>query len=84
MKCRELAELLVDYIAGELPAEYQDKIKNHLCECPPCVRYLETYELTIKITRKLPACSMPPEMAQRLRDAVCAAKLDTEDKSSTA
>lgn len=70
MKCKELAELLVDYVAGELSPELAEHIKEHLCLCPPCVRFVETYQVTIRLTRKLPMVAMPTELMARLREAV--------------
>jgi muconolactone delta-isomerase len=32
--------------------------------------YLETYQITIKLTRKLPCDSMPPQLVERLRAAM--------------
>jgi anti-sigma factor RsiW len=68
--CRQLAELLFDYIAGELPPEQADVIRKHLCECPPCVAYVETYQLTIKLTRQLPPAPVPPQLIERLKSAM--------------
>jgi anti-sigma factor RsiW len=70
MTCREMAELLIDYVSGELAPELSDHIRQHLCRCPPCGVYLETYQLTIKITRQLPPAPVPPELMARLRAAV--------------
>lgn len=81
MKCRELAELLVDYVAGDLAPEMADHIKHHLCECGPCVRFVETYQVTIKLTRKLPCAEMPPELMQRLKDAVAEAESHVENEA---
>lgn len=70
MKCRELADLLVDYVAGDLEPNLAEHIKEHLCLCPPCVRFVETYEVTIRITRRLPMVAMPTQMLDRLREAL--------------
>lgn len=70
MTCRDLAELLLDYVSGELTPDQQEHIAAHLQWCPPCVTYLETYQLTIKLTRQLPCVPLPEELMQRLRDAV--------------
>lgn len=70
MKCRELADLLVDFVAEDVPEDLREKIREHLCECPPCVRFLETYQVTIKVTRRLPPMPLPPELLERLRRAV--------------
>ena len=71
MTCRELAELLIDFVSGDLPDDHRSRLENHLAICPPCVAYLETYRLTIQLTRRLPANDpLPPECEKRLRAAL--------------
>jgi anti-sigma factor RsiW len=70
VNCRDLAELLIDYVAGELPSEQAEHIRRHLAGCRPCVCYIETYQLTIKLTRKLPPVAPPAVLLERLRAAV--------------
>jgi anti-sigma factor RsiW len=70
MTCRDLAELLIDYVADELPAEQAEHIRQHLADCSHCVCYIETYRLTIRLTRQLPAVEPPQELLERLRAAV--------------
>jgi anti-sigma factor RsiW len=67
MNCRQLAELLIDFVSGELSPEMAERIQKHLRCCPPCEIYLETYQLTIRLTRRLPCTPLPPELAGRLR-----------------
>jgi hypothetical protein len=69
VNCRDLAELLIDYIADELPPEQVAQIRLHLDFCPPCVCYIDTYQLTIKLTRKLPRVAPPAALLERLRAA---------------
>jgi predicted anti-sigma-YlaC factor YlaD len=64
--CRKLAELLIDFVSGECAEETRLHIEEHLGHCPPCVIYVETYRLTIQMTRKLPPVPMPPQLADRL------------------
>jgi anti-sigma factor RsiW len=68
--CRELAELLIDYVSGDLPPEHCERLAHHLRLCPPCVAYLETYRLTIKLTRRLPDAPVPTQLKERLRVAL--------------
>ncbi len=70
MTCRELAELLIDYIQGELEPEIHEHVSRHLSCCPPCEAYVSTYRITIQLTRQLPAAPMPPELAEKLEDAL--------------
>ncbi|MBY0527083.1 MAG: zf-HC2 domain-containing protein [Gemmataceae bacterium] len=68
--CRELCELLIDFVSDELPEEQRERIKQHLGKCPPCVAYFESYQITIKLTRQLPCAPMPPQLVERLRAAL--------------
>lgn len=70
MTCRELCHLLIDFVSGELPPEYRERIEKHLQCCPPCVAYFESYRATIQLTRKLPCSALPPELMERLRAAL--------------
>ena len=72
MSCRELVELLIDFLDGELPDERRRVLEAHLALCPPCLAYLETYKTTIQLTRKLPNVPPPPELLIRLKAALCA------------
>jgi anti-sigma factor RsiW len=65
--CRQLVELLIDFVSDELPADHRDRIEQHLQICPPCVTYIETYKLTIRLTRQLPMKPLPPQLAEHLR-----------------
>jgi len=68
--CCELIQLLIDFVSGELPPEHQAHVEQHLRRCPPCVAYMESYQLTIRLTRRLPCEPLPPEVERRLRAAL--------------
>ncbi|GMU83998.1 MAG: hypothetical protein AMXMBFR47_38680 [Planctomycetota bacterium] len=51
MTCMELAEFLMDYLDGELPAETRAVFDRHLGVCPECRHYLRSYEMTVTLTR---------------------------------
>ncbi len=70
MNCREFADLLLDFLSEELSPEQFQRANDHLALCPPCVAYVETYQLTIKLTKQLPCDPLPPTCEQRLRAAV--------------
>jgi len=70
MTCRELDELLFEYIQGELDSDLCQHISRHLSDCRPCVDYVETYRVTIQLTRRLPTAPLPPELAERLQEAL--------------
>jgi anti-sigma factor RsiW len=51
MTCRELADFLMDYLDGSLPADVQSAFDRHLALCPNCVAYVKTYRTTIELSR---------------------------------
>jgi anti-sigma factor RsiW len=69
MTCRDCVELLMEFLNEELDAEVCERIRVHLKECPPCVAYVESYQITVELTRRLPR-SLPPDVEQRLREAL--------------
>ena len=70
MTCRELSELLLDFLAGELDAEQCQHIRAHLDCCKPCVTYMETYQITVRLSRQLPAAELPAALVKRLEEAL--------------
>ncbi len=70
MTCRELVELLIDFVSDDLPAEHRERLEQHLRRCPPCEAYLASYRMTIRLTRQLPCEPLPPELEARLRSAL--------------
>jgi hypothetical protein len=39
--------------------------------CPPCVVYVETYQATVRLTRRLPDAPPPPQVLHKLQAALC-------------
>ncbi len=54
MTCRDLCEKLLEYVEGELDGQTCECFEQHLRTCGPCAIYVETYRLTIQLSRKLP------------------------------
>ena len=70
MTCRECAEILLEFLEGELDAEQAERLQRHLEACAPCVTFIETYRMTITLTRQLPCGELPEDVAQRLWEAM--------------
>jgi hypothetical protein len=66
IECRQIAELLGDYLEGSLPRATRDLIDFHIDGCPPCVAFLNTYRGTVNATRRLGDIPIPGELKQRL------------------
>jgi anti-sigma factor RsiW len=70
MTCKEVAELLMDYCAGELSAECCELICQHLHQCAHCHHFTESYRITVRICRDLPAAPMPEHLLAKVRAAL--------------
>ena len=78
--CRTFIEFLGDYLADELAPEEREKFEFHLTRCQPCVRYLHSYEETIKLGKLTLAPSdapVPTDVPEDLVQAILAARPKT-------
>ena len=65
--CKNLIlDYLVDYEDGSMPAGDRKDLEAHLAQCPPCVRFLDSYRATGRTLKML----KPREIPQNLADAV--------------
>lgn len=64
--CREVVDLLSDYIAGDLSPEDVDGIRLHLNACTNCLNFLDSFKTTVKLTRSLRNENVPYEAVDRL------------------
>jgi anti-sigma factor RsiW len=51
MSCRELVELVTDYLEGALSPEDVARFEAHVAGCPGCAAYLEQMRTTIAVIR---------------------------------
>jgi anti-sigma factor RsiW len=65
-KCSGALKHLVEYLEGELDLSEQGALEAHFSDCPPCLRFLETYRSTGTICKKAIEREMPSEMKQSL------------------
>ena len=65
--CREVFELLSDYVDGELSPETCEALKRHLGACAPCEEFLKTFQKTRSLCRESLMEEMPDELRSRLR-----------------
>ncbi len=55
LMCRELVELVSDYLGEALSADERARFDRHLLDCPPCTEYLAQMRATIELARGLAA-----------------------------
>lgn len=72
MPCRELVELVTDYLEDRLSPADRARFEVHIEQCEYCETYLEQIRQTIRTLGRLPEESLPPEA----RDALTVAFRD--------
>lgn len=70
LKCRDVGQLLLDYVDGALASEHQRDLEVHLADCPACLAFLRTYRETIRVSRDVRCEEIPAEVQRRLRDFI--------------
>jgi anti-sigma factor RsiW len=53
LSCRELVELVTEYLEGALDDADRQRFEAHVAKCNGCARYLEQLRQTIRITGTL-------------------------------
>lgn len=66
LDCRELVELVTDYLEGKLPAEDRTRLELHLGDCDSCRTYLRQMRQVLAATGRLTEDSVPPEARDSL------------------
>jgi len=74
IECRQIAELLADYLDGTLPEATRELIDWHIEGCAPCVAFVNTYRGTVSAARGLRNVPIPSELKQRLLKVVRSAQ----------
>ena len=67
--CRQVVELVTDYLEGDLPDAVRSAVERHLETCPPCVSYVEQMRLTVGSLRDVRVESITPEARAELVNA---------------
>ena len=69
MPCRELVELVTDYLEDRLSPQDRARFEQHLVACDACRLYMDQFRQTIRTLGKLPEESLTPEAQKTLLDA---------------
>lgn len=69
LTCKEIVELVTDYLEDSLPVEQRALFEAHLAACSGCRSYLEQMRQTIALTGRLTEEWLTPEAEQVLLNA---------------
>ena len=67
--CRELIELIAEYLEGTLDADTRALFERHLANCPSCREYLSSYRVTMVLANEAleaTADDVPEELVQAI------------------
>lgn len=66
LACKELVELITDYLEGTLPRRVRKRVEKHLAVCDGCTAYLEQMRFMIEAAGRLTEESLPEPMKGEL------------------
>ena len=66
LSCKQLVELVTDYLEQALPEPERARFEAHLAECAGCRTYLDQMRKTIGAVGALTEEALPAEERQRL------------------
>lgn len=69
MTCKELVEVVTDYLEGGLPDEDRRRLERHLEECPYCAEYVAQMRQTIAALGELSPDAIAPKRQRELVEA---------------
>jgi anti-sigma factor RsiW len=66
LTCRELVEIVTDYLEGRLPPGDRVRFEEHILVCEGCTAYVEQMRETIRLTGALRTEDVPAEAQEEL------------------
>jgi anti-sigma factor RsiW len=64
--CRELVELVTDYLEGQLRPGERERIERHLADCDGCTAYIEQMRFTLRALGSIPEETIPEHAREAL------------------
>lgn len=70
MKCKELNNLIIDYIDGIFTNEQKKEFEDHLEKCKNCLSTYKYYIEVVKELQTLPKEKCPESVVERITDSI--------------
>jgi anti-sigma factor RsiW len=62
--CQQMVELITDYLEEAMPRSLRRRFEAHLAGCEHCSEYLEQMRTTIRLSGRLRAEDLSPQMSE--------------------
>lgn len=66
--CRDVVELLTDYLEGALSSDERERLERHIASCPGCEGYLDHLRTAIALTGRIQHADVAPDAMEELVD----------------
>jgi predicted anti-sigma-YlaC factor YlaD len=66
MSCREVVEIVTDYLEGALAPDVLARLDAHLCDCDACQRYIEQVRTTVGLAARATVLEESPDREELL------------------
>jgi predicted anti-sigma-YlaC factor YlaD len=64
--CKEITDLLSNYLNNSLQPQVRRQLEEHLKMCPDCVAFLKTFRKTVSVAHALRAEAMPKNVRRNI------------------
>jgi anti-sigma factor RsiW len=69
LDCNRVVELVTDFVEGALDGATEQRVRDHLAECPGCETYVEQIRQTVRALGEVDADALGPDAQAALLTA---------------
>jgi predicted anti-sigma-YlaC factor YlaD len=67
LACREVVEVVNDYLEDAMPTEERASFEQHLHACPWCLTYLDQIRQSSRLAQRVTESTLPPDVEAGIR-----------------
>jgi len=64
--CRQMTNLVLDYLTNGLSSRVKREFEEHLGICPDCANFLQTYKKTVAVTNSVKPTDIPANVRDNI------------------
>ena len=66
LSCKEIVELVTEYLEGSMSAERRLGFEEHIAICPPCRNYFDQFRHTVELGKTIEEDKLPADVRDAL------------------